>query len=216
MRFATPLIPATLVRRYKRFLADAVLDDGTEVTAHCPNPGAMTGQAAPGARIWLEPNDDPKRKLKYGWRLTDLPGGHRVVVDTGLPNRVLAEALRARAVPGLDGYDTVRAEVGYGAKSRVDFLLTGRGQDIYVEVKAVTLRRTGDLAEFPDCVTLRGARHMGELAEMVASDIDPGYGRAFDAARVAGVEVIALDSRITVGGVWAKGALPFTGTVTGG
>tara|TARA_R110002074_G_scaffold32490_13_gene90830 strand:- start:371 stop:1087 length:717 start_codon:yes stop_codon:yes gene_type:complete len=238
MRFATPLIPATLVRRYKRFLADAVLDDGTEVTAHCPNPGAMTGQAAPGARIWLEPNDDPKRKLKYGWRLTDLPGGHRVVVDTGLPNRVLAEALRARAVPGLDGYDTVRAEVGYGANSRVDFLLTGPERDIYVEVKAVTLRRTGDLAEFPDCVTLRGARHMGELAEMVrqghravvlfalqrtdcdrigvASDIDPGYGRAFDAARVAGVEVIALDSRITVGGVWAKGALPFTGTVTGG
>lgn len=233
MRFATPLIPATLVRRYKRFLADAVLDDGTEVTAHCPNPGAMTGQAAPGARIWLEPNDDPKKKLKYGWRLADLAGGHRLVVDTGLPNRVVGDALRAHAVPGLDGYDTVRAEVGYGTNSRVDFLLTGLGRNTYVEVKAVTLRRTGDLAEFPDCVTLRGAKHMMELAEMVrkghravvvfalqrtdcgrvgvASDIDPGYGRAFDAARAAGVEVIAVDSRITVEGIWANGVLPFTG-----
>ncbi|UWQ18195.1 DNA/RNA nuclease SfsA [Jannaschia sp. M317] len=230
MRFATPLVPATLIRRYKRFLADVELDDGRVVVAHCPNPGAMTGQADPGARIWLEPNDDPKKKLKFGWRLAELPGGHLVCVDTGLPNRVVGEALRAGQIPGLSG--DVRAEVAYGTGSRVDFLLTGAGLT-YVEVKAVTLRRTGDLAEFPDSVTARGARHMEELAAMaqqghravvllllqrtdcarigIAADIDPTYAGAFDAARAAGVEVICLATRITTDGIWAKGPLPLAG-----
>lgn len=165
MRFATPLVPATLIRRYKRFLSDIVLDDGREVTAHCPNPGAMTGLAAPGMRIWVEPNDDPKKKLKFGWRLTELSGGHMAGIDTGVPNRVVGEALRAGLVPGLAG--DVRAEVKYGTNSRVDFLVSCGGLDTYVEVKNCHLRRTGTLAEFPDCVTLRGAKHMNELAEMV-------------------------------------------------
>lgn len=231
MRFATPLVPATLIRRYKRFLSDIVLDDGREVTAHCPNPGAMTGLAAPGMRIWVEPNDDPKKKLKFGWRLTELSGGHMAGIDTGVPNRVVGEALRAGLVPGLAG--DVRAEVKYGTNSRVDFLVSCGGLDTYVEVKNCHLRRTGTLAEFPDCVTLRGAKHMNELAEMVqqghravlvflvqrtdcdrvavAADIDPGYARAFEAARSAGVEIMALSSRITTEGVEAGPPLSVDG-----
>ena len=231
MQFVSTLIRATLVRRYKRFLADVVLEDGREVVAHCPNPGAMTGLAEPGMRIWLEPNDDTRKKLDFGWRLVELPGGHMAGIDTAVPNRVVAEALREGRVPGLTG--EVRAEVAYGTRSRVDFLLTGAGRDTYVEVKNCHLRRHGDLAEFPDCVTLRGARHMDELARMVgaghravlvfvvqrtdcarvavAADIDPGYARAFGAARAAGVEVICLATDITTDGVRTTGTLPLDG-----
>ncbi|GIT92706.1 sugar fermentation stimulation protein [Jannaschia pagri] len=231
MRFATPLIPATLVRRYKRFLADIVLDDGREVTAHCPNSGAMLGLKAPGSRIWVEPNDDPKKKLKYGWRLVELEGDHMAGIDTSVPNRVVGEALRARSVAELAGYGGVRAEVKYGENSRVDFLLTEEGlPDAYVEVKNVHLRREGDLAEFPDCVTTRGAKHLRELTEMVAqghravmlylvqrtdcarlamaADLDPAYAEGLLAARAAGVEVLCLSTRITTEGVWADAPLP--------
>ena len=111
MRFATPLVPARLVRRYKRFLADCLLEDGRAVTAHCANPGSMLGLANPGMRVWLEPNDDPKKKLKFGLRLVDHENGHFTGVDTSIPNRALRAALEAGQVPGLDGYATVRAEV---------------------------------------------------------------------------------------------------------
>lgn len=214
MRFQTELVPATLTRRYKRFLADVVLPDGREVVAHCPNPGAMTGLATPGMTVWLEPNDDPKKKLKHGWRLTELGGGDFACIDTGIANRVVAEALAARAIPALAAYDTARAEVKYDEGSRVDFLLTedgpGAGSDLWLEVKSVTLRRTGQLAEFPDTTTARGARHLGALARRVeagdramvlyvvmrtdcthmtiASDIDPAYAAAHAAA--AGVETL--------------------------
>lgn len=224
MEFPTPLVPARLIRRYKRFLADVLLeDDGREVTAHCPNPGAMLGLADPGMRVWLEPNDDPKKKLKFGWRLVELEGDHLAGIDTAVPNRVVREALLARAVPEIGQYADVRAEVPYGEKSRVDFLLTGDGPDIYVEVKNVHLRRTDDLAEFPDCVTARGARHLDELSGMVAQghravmlylvqrtdcarfalarDLDPAYGQAFDRARDAGVEVVCVDTVISTRGV---------------
>lgn len=224
MEFPTPLVPARLIRRYKRFLADVLLeDDGCEVTAHCPNPGAMLGLADPGMRVWLEPNDDPKKKLKFGWRLVELEGDHLAGIDTAVPNRVVREALLARAVPEIGQYADVRAEVPYGEKSRVDFLLTGDGPDIYVEVKNVHLRRTDDLAEFPDCVTARGARHLDELSGMVAQghravmlylvqrtdcarfalarDLDPAYGQAFDRARDAGVEVVCVDTVISTRGV---------------
>ena len=224
MEFPTPLVPARLIRRYKRFLADVLLeDDGREVTAHCPNPGAMLGLADPGMRVWLEPNDDPKKKLKFGWRLVELEGDHLAGIDTAVPNRVVREALLARAIPEIGPYADVRAEVPYGEKSRVDFLLTGDGPDIYVEVKNVHLRRTGDLAEFPDCVTARGARHLDELSAMVAEghravmlylvqrtdcarfalarDLDPTYGHAFDRARDAGVEAVCVDTVISTLGV---------------
>lgn len=235
MRFQTPLLQARLVRRYNRFLADAVLDDGRAVTAHCPNPGSMMGLAEPGMTIWLEPNDDPKRKLRFGWRLVTLPDDHFAGIDTGVPNRVVKEALQERAVPALAAYGTVRPEIRYGRKSRVDFLLSEPGlPDAYVEVKNVHLRRTGTLAEFPDCVTTRGARHLDELSSMVAlghravmlyliqrtdcdrlamaADLDPGYAAAFDMARAAGVEVSCHGTRITRDGVWLGAALPLAAT----
>jgi len=232
MEFARPLLRGRLLRRYKRFLAEVMLDDGREVTAHCANPGAMLGLNAPGTVVWLEPNDDPRRSLRFAWRLVELPGGHWVGIDTGLPNRVVGEALRAGAAPALAGYDRIRPEVRYGAASRVDFLCEGPGlPPAYVEVKIVHLRRTGDLAEFPDCVTARGARHLVELSTMVgagaravmlylvlrsdcarfrvADDLDPGYGRAFVAARAAGVEAIAHGTLISTAGVRFGPALPF-------
>jgi sugar fermentation stimulation protein A len=220
MRFQTPLVPARLIRRYKRFLADIRLDDGREATAHCANPGSMMGLAEPGMRIWVEPNDDPKKKLKYGWRLVDHENGHFTGVDTSLPNRALRAALENREIAELAAYTQLRAEVKYGEKSRVDFLLGRPGApDLYLEVKSVTLSRAPGLAEFPDSVTSRGARHLDDLAAMVrqghrammfylvqrtdcmrfdlARDIDPGYAHAFDAAAAAGVEILAYGTEIS-------------------
>ena len=231
MRFPTPLVPARLIRRYNRFLSDMTLEDGREVKAHCPNPGSMMGLKDPGLLCWLEPNDDPKKKLKYGWRLVELPGGAWSGIDTAVPNRVVKEALTARAVPELAAYRTVRPEVKYGQKSRVDFLLTESGlPDAYVEVKNVHLRRNGDLAEFPDSVTARGARHLDELAEMVAQghravmfyfvqrtdcarfrladDLDPTYAQAFQRARAAGVEAICYDSAISRDEITLRDPIP--------
>jgi sugar fermentation stimulation protein A len=220
MRFQTPLVPARLIRRYKRFLADIRLEDGAEAVAHCANPGSMMGLAEPGTRIWVEPNDDPKKKLKYGWRLVDHENGHFTGVDTGLPNRALRAALQAGEIAELAGYDSVRPEQKYGENSRIDFLLSGAGlPDAYVEVKSVTLSRTPGVAEFPDSVTARGAKHLGELARVaqaghravlfylvqrtdaqavrVAADIDPGYARALTAARAAGVTVLSYRADIS-------------------
>jgi len=230
MRFQTPLIPATLIRRYKRFLADVRLADGREVVAHCPNPGSMMGLKDEGLRVWLEPNDDPKKKLKYGWRLVELPDGHFVGVDTAVPNRAVRAALEAGEVPELAAYGTVRPEVKYGEASRIDFLLSEAGlPDTYVEVKSVTLMREAGLAEFPDSVTKRGARHLEELGRMVdaghravmlylvqrtdcnrfnlARDIDPAYSAAYGDARAKGVDVICIDTKITPEGVWLNQAL---------
>ena len=213
MRFQTPLVPARLIRRYKRFLADCRLDDGREVVAHCANPGSMLGLAEPGMKVWLEPNDDPKKKLDFGWRLVDHENGHFTGVDTSVPNRALRVALMAGQVPGLAA-PVVRAEVAYGTNSRVDFLLTGAGPDTYVEVKSVTLCRRAGLAEFPDSVTARGLKHLDEMARVsrggaravmlylvqrtdctrmkLADDIDPAYVAGFARARAAGVEAMAF------------------------
>lgn len=231
MEFATPLIRATLLRRYNRFLSDIRLEDGTEARAHCPNPGSMMGLKDPGTPIWVEPNDDPKKKLKYGWRLSELPGGQMVCIDTSMPNRVVGEALHAGQVVELAGYSKIRAEVPYGTKSRVDFVLTDAAlADAYVEVKNVTLRRAQEWAEFPDSVTTRGAKHLRELADVVAAghravmlylvqrtdcrrlrmaaDLDPAYAAAFDAAREAGVEMLCYSTHISAKGVWLSDALP--------
>ncbi|WP_299607490.1 DNA/RNA nuclease SfsA [uncultured Tateyamaria sp.] len=224
MRFQTELVPATLIRRYKRFLADCTLADGREVVAHCANPGSMMGLAEPGVRIWLEPNDDPKKKLKYGWRLVEHGDGHFTGVDTSVPNKALRAAFEAGEVPGFDGYTTVRPEQKYGEGSRIDFLLQGAGlPDAYVEVKSVTLSRQPGLAEFPDSVTARGAKHLAELAHMteaghravmlylvqrtdctrftLAADIDPTYASAYAAASGAGVETVCLGTHISPKGV---------------
>ena len=224
MRVQTDLVPARLIRRYKRFLADCRLEDGSEVTAHCANPGSMMGLAIEGSKIWLEPNDDPKKKLNYGWRLVDHENGHFTGVDTSLPNRVLRAALEARQVASLAAYATVRPEVKYGTNSRVDFLLTQEGlPDAYVEVKSVTLSRSSGFAEFPDSVTTRGAKHMNELATVaraghravllylvqrtdcthvdIAADIDPAYAAAHADATKAGVETLCLGTHITPQGI---------------
>lgn len=220
MDFNTPLIPARLIRRYKRFLADCQLEDGREITAHCANPGSMMGLAEPGMKVWLEPNDDPKKKLKFGWRLVDHENGHCTGVDTSVPNRALRAALFAREIPELAAYETIRPEVKYGEKSRIDFLLQQEGlPDCYVEVKSVTLSRQDGLAEFPDSVTARGTKHLGELVKMVeaghravmlylvqrsdcsrftlAADIDPAYAAAFATAQAAGVERLIYTTEIS-------------------
>ncbi len=227
MRFPAPLIQATLVKRYKRFLADVMLPSGETVTAHCANPGSMIGLAAPGARVWLSQSNNPSRKLTHSWELieVDLGGGAELVgINTLNPNALAAEALAAGAIPELTGYATVRREVKYGENSRVDFLLEAPGRPpCYVEIKNVHLMRQAGLAEFPDAVTKRGAKHLTELAAMkaagvravmlflvqigsaqrfaLARDIDPAYGRAFDTARAAGVEAIARRCRLSHDGI---------------
>jgi sugar fermentation stimulation protein A len=230
MRFATPLVPARLIRRYMRFLSDVELDDGTVVKAHCPNPGSMMGLKDDGVRVWIEGNNDPKKKLDWGWRLVELPDAF-VGIDTGAANKIVAEAL-AGGIDGLDGYDLVRPEVKYREKSRVDFLLTGDGQrDCYLEVKSVTLSRKAGLAEFPDSVTARGAKHLGDLAAMagqghravllflvqrtdctrvtLAADLDPTYAAAFKVAQAAGVEIMCFSCAISPDGITMTGRLPF-------
>lgn len=230
MRFQTELVPATLIRRHKRFLADCTLADGREVVAHCANPGSMMGLAVPGTKIWLEPNDDPRKKLKFGWRLVEHENGHFTGVDTSVPNRALKAALKAGEVPGFEGYTTVRPEQKYGENSRIDFLLRGASlPDAYVEVKSVTLSRAPGLAEFPDSVTARGAKHLDALAEMagtghravmlylvqrtdcdrfaLAADIDPTYAARYAQASGAGVETLCLGTHISPTGVTVAGPM---------
>ncbi|MEM9909363.1 MAG: DNA/RNA nuclease SfsA [Pseudomonadota bacterium] len=232
MRFQTPLQSGILLRRYKRFLADIRLADGREITAHCANPGAMLGLAESGHTVWVEPVFDPRRKLKFAWRLVELGDGCFVGVDTSLPNRLAGKALMDQSIAELAGYDTILPEQKYGEKSRVDFLLRqSNGPDAYVEVKSVTLSRTTGLAEFPDSVTLRGTRHLHDLANMarqghravlffvvqrsdctrlkVAGDLDPAYAAAMNDALAAGVEIISRAVHLTVDCATLKDSLLF-------
>ncbi|OQW55950.1 MAG: sugar fermentation stimulation protein SfsA [Proteobacteria bacterium SG_bin9] len=227
MKFASPLVPATLVKRYKRFLADVILGNGEMITAHVANPGAMTGLQAPSARVWLSRSPSATRKLPYSWELVEAEFGsglELVGVNTGHPNSIVAEALASDAIPELAGYTSIRREVKYGTSSRIDILLENPERPpCYVEIKNVHLMRERGCAEFPDSVTARGAKHLDELAAIratgaraimlyviqigsaasfsLARDIDPAYGRAFDRARSAGVEAIAYTCRITVEGI---------------
>ncbi|MEM9433558.1 MAG: DNA/RNA nuclease SfsA [Pseudomonadota bacterium] len=230
MRFQTPLIRATLLRRYKRFLCDIRLDTGQEVTAHCPNPGSMLGLAEPGCEIWVEPNNDPKKKLKYGWRLVKVGATDWAGIDTSLPNKIVREALLSHRIEPLANYSEIRAEVPYGDKSRIDFLLMSETKpSAYVEVKSVTLKRDTELAEFPDCITTRGAKHLIELCRIiesgqraimiyviqrtdctrfrVAANLDPNYGRCFEEARAAGVEMLCYDTHISPKEISLKNAV---------
>lgn len=216
MRFDAPLVRGRLIRRYKRFLADVLLEGGpsagTVVTAHCPNPGAMLGLADADAAVWLSRAENPKRTLAWSWELVEHAGG-LVGINAMRPNRIAEEALAAGAVAELAGYDRIHREVRYGERSRVDFVLQREsGERCYVEVKNVHLMRQAGLAEFPDSVTARGARHLRELAALakagvravvlfvaqradidtfaIAGDIDPTFAAALMAARTAGVETI--------------------------
>jgi len=226
MRFEKPLVEGRLLRRYKRFLADVLLPDGEQVTAHCANPGAMLGLLTPNARVFLSESDNPARKLRYSWEVVEADFGRGpefVGVSTALPNILVGDALRAGWFEEFAGWTNVRREVKYGAASRVDFLLEGEGRPpCYVEVKNVHLMRQLGLAEFPDSSTARGAKHMRELAEMVragaracvvfliqmnadrftiARDIDPAYARAFDEALAAGVEAIPVVCAVSPQGI---------------
>lgn len=220
MRFDPPLIPARLIKRYKRFLFDAVLEEtGETITGSCPNTGSMRGLTAPGSRIWLSRNDDGKRKYPHRFELIEADGT-MVGVNTGLPNRLTEEAISNGLISDFASYPLVKREQKYGQKSRIDLLLSANGRpDLYVEVKNVHFIRHTALAEFPDTVTDRGARHLSELALMVsegkraamvyliqrsdcdrlkiADDLDPAYGEAFNRARTAGVEAYAVKCNVT-------------------
>jgi len=219
MRIELPLVEGKLLKRYKRFLTDVELPSGEVLTAHCPNTGSLLGCKDPGSPVWLRDTADPKRKLRHSWQAVKV-GDTWVNVDTNLPNRVVAEALRERAVPGLDGYDSVRTEVKYGTNSRIDVLLehsAGELPPCYVEVKNTTLAEAG-VAKFPDAVTARGLKHLGELEQVVAdgaravqfffvsrgdvasfepaADIDPAYTAGLESAVANGVEVTAWSTRV--------------------
>jgi sugar fermentation stimulation protein A len=211
MQFPQPLTRGVLVQRYKRFFADVMLDDGREVVAHIANPGAMLGLKDPGIPVWLSPSTSETRKLAWTWEMAEENGG-LVGVNTHHPNRLVAEALEARAIPQFAAYDSVRREVRYGEASRIDFLLERPGERLWLEVKNCHFSRVPGLAEFPDCVAARSARHLRELAHMVEAgdkaallfvvqredcdrftacrDIDPAFAAALDDAAKAGVEVL--------------------------
>jgi sugar fermentation stimulation protein A len=224
MNFETPLLPGQLVRRYKRFLADVVLAGGEAVTVHVPNSGAMTGLDQPGSAVWLSRSARPGRKYPLTLELIRADGV-LVGVNTMHPNRIVAEAIGAGRIPELAGYPRLRREVRYGRASRVDLLLASDDRPpCYVEVKNVHLRRPtrgdGRTAEFPDCPTARGARHLEELSAVVAAggravmiylvqradcdtfriaaDLDPVYAVGLDRARAAGVEAYCYACTVTV------------------
>jgi len=207
------------------------------VTAHCPNPGSMLGLAEPQMRVWLSPSDDPKRKLKYSWELVELAGPEGVEyagINTAHPNLLAAEAIADGRIPELAGYETMRREVRYGKNSRVDILLEGAGARCLVEVKNVHLSREPGLAEFPDSVTARGAKHLDELAARVAEgdravmlyivqrpanrfaladDIDPTYAAAFARARTGSVEALCYVCDVGLDGISVRERIPFTDQV---
>lgn len=222
MRFSHPLIRGTLIRRYKRFMADVILDTGETVTAHCPNSGSMLSVDAPGSEVWLSPASNPERKLRYTWEIIRV-GDTLVGINTHRPNGLVAEAVAEDVIPHLTGYKIIRREIKYGRNSRIDLLLEGPDRpQCLVEVKNVTLKR-GDapdrVIEFPDAVTQRGAKHLVELSQAVregsravmmflaqredggllkiAADIDPNYARALDQAAAAGVEVFGYGCRVS-------------------
>ena len=209
----TTIVPATLVKRYKRFLSDHRLESGEVITASCPNTGTMLGLTTPGSATWLVHAPSPTRKYDYRWELIE-DEGTWVGINTGRPNALVEEAIRTGVITELAGYADLRREVKYGTNSRIDLLLEDPGRpQAFVEVKNCHLRRQAGLAEFPDSITTRGAKHLDELAAQVAlghravmvfcvqradcdhfdvaADIDPGYAAAFQRARAAGVEALA-------------------------
>lgn len=231
MRFATPLIEGRLVRRYKRFLADVAFEDGRVETVHCPNPGAMTGLAIPDGRVFVSRSPNLKRKLPLTLELVEADGV-LVGINTAHPNGLVAEAITDGTIAPLAGYARLRREVAYGKASRVDIVLEDDARPrAYVEVKNVHLMRRPGLAEFPDSVTTRGARHLAELAAMsalghravmvfliqrpdaerfaLAADIDPAYAAAFEAARGAGVEALVYGCNISTDAISVTGPVAF-------
>ena len=232
MRFASPLVEAILVRRYKRFLADVRLADGELLTAHTPNTGSMLGCAEPGSRVWIRDSGNPARKYPWSWEISETRDGTKVGINTLLSNHLVREGVATGVITELAGYDHIRSEVRYGAeRSRIDLLLEKRdGPDCYVEVKNVTAADS-DGAFFPDAPTVRGVKHLRELMEMVrqgnravlffcvqredvrtvrpADHIDPEYGRVLREAAQRGVEIIAYQTSISLQEIRLTSPLPF-------
>lgn len=229
MRFPTPLLPGVLVERYKRFLADVRLEDGGLVTAHCANPGSMKTCLEVGGRVWLSRSPNPRRRLPYTWEIAEVGGAH-VFVNPLSANRVVEEGLKTGVVAELGEFSVLRREVATGSKNRIDFVLEAAPGLCFVEVKNVTLTLGGGRAAFPDSVTERGTRHLGELMRLrrqghravllfcvsrsdatsvqAARAIDPNYARALDRAAQSGVELLAYKCSITRRGVWLRRKLP--------
>ena len=221
-----------LERRYKRFLADVVLPSGAKVVAHCPNTGSMTGCQQAGSRVWLSHNANPKRKLRWTLELVETPGG-LVCVHSALANKVVAAALQQRLLRDLSDFSTLRAEVATGQRSRLDFRLEGGPQTVWVEVKAVSWCTDDGLGLFPDAVSVRATRHLGELVDLIspqsraalvfcafhagitriapAEDIDPEYARSLAQAVAKGLEVYGLAVEVGVDGLRATQPLPLEG-----
>ncbi|MEJ2565699.1 MAG: DNA/RNA nuclease SfsA [Gammaproteobacteria bacterium] len=230
MEFTTPLIEATLLRRYKRFLADVRLSDGEVITVHTANTGSMLGCAEPGSRVWLSRSESTTRKYPYSWEITETDAGVLVGINTALPNLLVREAIEAGVIGELQGYGSLRGEVPFGSeRSRIDWLLEDEGKDAcYVEVKNVTAAM-GDTAIFPDAVSARGAKHLRELMGVVAAgqrgvlcfcvqrgdvsavrpadEIDPVYGETLCQALQNGVEVIAYQAVVSTVGIALRRSL---------
>lgn len=222
--------PATLLRRYKRFLADVELANGQQLTVHCPNTGAMTGCMEDGARVWLSTSDNPKRKYAMTWEAIELSSGAAICIHSAHANRVVEQALAAGHIPELAGYETCRREVKLAEGSRVDFLLSEPGRCV-LEVKSVTLGLAGGIGAFPDTVSTRASRHLRELMRHVeqgdravllllamhtgidriapADPIDPEYGNTLRNALAAGVEVLCYGCEVSAHGVQLQRSLPF-------
>jgi sugar fermentation stimulation protein A len=213
------LVPGTLIRRHKRFLAEVQLPDGTQVTAHCPNTGAMTGLTQPGSRVWLSRADKPGRKLAWTWELVETMAGVLVGIHTGRANALVAEAVQAGLIPALIGHTVLRSEVTLPGQGRLDLLLNGPdGRPCWVEVKNVTAAVAAGTGYFPDAASRRAARHMEALVQRVqageraavifcvqrpdvervcpAAHIDPDFTRALMRAAAAGVEIYALGASV--------------------
>lgn len=226
MQFDPPLVEGRLIARYKRFLFDAELEDGTVITGNCPNTGSMLGLTTPGSRIYMSVHDKPGRKYAHQFEMIEA-GGTLVGVNTGMPNRIAEEAILARMIPALAPYPLLAREKRYGVNSRIDILLSGEGlPTAYVEVKNVHFSRTPGLAEFPDTKTERGAKHLEELGDMaqaghravmlyviqrsdctafrICGDLDPAYAAAFERARTRGVEAYALDCTVSQSQITAR------------
>ena len=232
MRFAQPLEQGRLVRRYKRFLADIITDEGEALCIHCPNTGSMLNCMGEGARVWFQRSSDPRRKLPGTWELVETPQGRLACVNTARANPLVEEALLNGQIAELAGFTTLKREVAYGVEnSRVDFRLDYAGTAAYVEVKSVTLGfAETPVAAFPDAVTTRGARHLRELATLAragvravqlycvnlsgieavrpAEEIDPAYAAALREAQAAGVEVLAYGVDLSVEELRIAGRLP--------
>ena len=233
MEFESPLIKGTLIKRYKRFLADITLENDVQITAHTPNTGSMKGCCEPGSTVWLRDTKNPDRKYPLSWEMVEAKPGVLVGINTILSNSLVAEAIENGIITELQGYDLIRSEVKYGEEnSRIDLLLEGNNKpDCYVEVKNVTLVED-DVAYFPDAVTKRGSKHLRELQAMVkqgkravifyciqrndvrafqpADDIDPEYSRLLREAISSGVEALAYTAKISPQGVELITNVPVT------